>query len=578
MAVVTITDTTVDGSGTAPDAPTSLTTEKEWDGVRLHWSNPPQRDVDYIEIWRNTSITFAGGSGAQMIAQVKGNDYMDHSLETGDRYYWIRATSTTGLSSVYHPLSSANGVLGQADQVDTTGAVNKDMLQYNSATNTWMPGNTLRDGTRLAGAIEATQDTSFTFAPPVITSISGNNGFDISSSIGGTIGYGAQCSLTHVFGDTLASSSSSAAFAFKTANGTSATTGTNPITGAANTGPTAVVNNNTLGSINFNGYGTTDYVQQIASRNQGGGLNALHSLQIQPYAKETFADALTSVTPTGVTRTPVTMTSIVITGAKGQFSCASTTLGIGQAVQITGTFGGTGSISGYVSGNIYYVIATNGSTTFTLSDTKNGNPITTTAGTPSGLTVTRNIVTFTYTALSAAPFSANALIQVSGITGLTDGSYVVVSSNTTTTIIGAVTTSVSLGGTPLLSIRDVTATGTGFRIRGFATATKLTAANRINFIDISAATSTHRSDTFTFQQGSSTTNHLVLDTSKATFTKPVVFPAYTVANLTGASPTLVGAVGWQVAVSDSPTYAGRMAYWCTTATAGWRYIDDNTAV
>lgn len=575
MAVVTITDTTVDGQGTPPDAPTGLTTETEWDGVRLHWTNPTQRDVDYIEIWRATTNNRAS---ATMVAQVKGNDYVDHSLETGTRYYWLRSISTTGVYSTdYHPASATGGVSGIPDQVDPTGAVDKDVLQYNSATNTWTRGS-LRDGTRLAGAIEATQDTSFTFAPPVITSISGNNGFDISSSIGGTIGYGAQCSLTHVFGDTLASSNSSAAFAFKTANGTSATSGTNPITGAANTGPTAVVNNNTLGSINFNGYATTDYAQQIASRNQGGGLNALHSLQIQPYAKETFADAITNVTPTGVTRTAVTMTSIVITGTKGQFSCASTTLGIGQAVQITGTFGGTGSISGYASGNIYYIIATNGSTTFTLSDTKNGNPITTTTGTPSGITVTRNIVTFTYTALSAAPFSANALIQVSGITGLTDGTYVVVSSSTTQTIIGAVTTSVSLGGTPLLSIRDVTATGTGFRIRGFATATKLTAANRINFIDISAATSTHRSDTFTFQQGSSTTNHLVLDTSKATFTKPVVFPAYTVANLTGASPTLVGAVGWQVAVSDSPTYAGRMAYWSTTATAGWRYIDDNTAV
>ena len=39
MAVVTITDTTVDGSGTAPDAPSSLVTETEWDGVRLHWTN-----------------------------------------------------------------------------------------------------------------------------------------------------------------------------------------------------------------------------------------------------------------------------------------------------------------------------------------------------------------------------------------------------------------------------------------------------------------------------------------------------------------------------------------------------------
>jgi len=128
MAVVTITDTTVDGSGTAPDAPTSLTTETEWDGVRLHWTNPSQRDVDYIEIWRNTSITFAG---AVMVAQVKGNDYMDHSLETGTRYYWIRATSTTGLSSAYLPLDSDNGIVGTPVPVaDVSAAVAGELLYY----------------------------------------------------------------------------------------------------------------------------------------------------------------------------------------------------------------------------------------------------------------------------------------------------------------------------------------------------------------------------------------------------------------------------------------------------------------
>jgi hypothetical protein len=83
--------------------------------------------------------------------------------------------------------------------------------------------------------------------------------------------------------------------------------------------------------------------------------------------------------------TAVTLSSVVI-GAGGTFTCAATTIRFGQKVTITGTNTGTGGITGYVSGNVYYVIATNGSTTFTLSATWNGTAIASTAGTPIGLT------------------------------------------------------------------------------------------------------------------------------------------------------------------------------------------------
>jgi len=83
--------------------------------------------------------------------------------------------------------------------------------------------------------------------------------------------------------------------------------------------------------------------------------------------------------------TSVTLSSVVI-GAGGTFTCAATTIRFGQKVTVTGTNTGTGSITGYVSGNVYYVITTNGSTTFTLSATWNGTAIASTAGTPLGLT------------------------------------------------------------------------------------------------------------------------------------------------------------------------------------------------
>jgi len=76
---------------------------------------------------------------------------------------------------------------------------------------------------------------------------------------------------------------------------------------------------------------------------------------------------------------------VAITSVTGDFSCTANTLVIGQPVQISGTFGGTGSIAGYVNSSNYYITATNGSTTFTLSTAPNGVPVTTTVGTPTGL-------------------------------------------------------------------------------------------------------------------------------------------------------------------------------------------------
>jgi hypothetical protein len=89
-----------------------------------------------------------------------------------------------------------------------------------------------------------------------------------------------------------------------------------------------------------------------------------------------------------------TLTGVIITGIAGQFSCtaSSVTLVIGQSLTLSGTYGGTGSITGYVNPTTYYIITTNGSTTFTLSTTAGGSGVVTTAGTPTGLTYTLSTV------------------------------------------------------------------------------------------------------------------------------------------------------------------------------------------
>ena len=95
------------------------------------------------------------------------------------------------------------------------------------------------------------------------------------------------------------------------------------------------------------------------------------------------------------------LASVAVTGTAGQFSCTATTnIAIGQSVVVTGTL--TGTATGIAAGT-YYVIATNTTSTFTLSATLGGPAITTTAGTTTGLT---------FTAYATLTFDAN--VSVSG--------------------------------------------------------------------------------------------------------------------------------------------------------------------
>ena len=108
---------------------------------------------------------------------------------------------------------------------------------------------------------------------------------------------------------------------------------------------------------------------------------------LQESSALTFNTTGNSLVLASGTQTGSTLSGVAITGTGGQFSCtaASPALVVGQLVTISGTLGGTGTITGYTNPTTYYISATNGSTTFTLLTTVNV-PIVTTAGTPTGLT------------------------------------------------------------------------------------------------------------------------------------------------------------------------------------------------
>jgi len=118
----------------------------------------------------------------------------------------------------------------------------------------------------------------------------------------------------------------------------------------------------------------------VATLNSQGTFNA-PIFQVGTYA--------TTAYPSGGPTT--VLSAFQITGTAGQCSCATTTLKVGGTVLINGAFTG-GSISGYTSGpTLYYIITTNGTTTFTLSTTSNGSGVTTTTGTPAGATFTTTL-------------------------------------------------------------------------------------------------------------------------------------------------------------------------------------------
>jgi hypothetical protein len=102
----------------------------------------------------------------------------------------------------------------------------------------------------------------------------------------------------------------------------------------------------------------------------------------------------TIVTAASPVASPATLSGVAIGGTAGQFTCTATTLVVGSRITITGTLGGTGTITGYATGTTYQVSAITGSgssvTGFTLVTTA-GSAIVTTAGTPTGLTYTAYI-------------------------------------------------------------------------------------------------------------------------------------------------------------------------------------------
>lgn len=138
----------------------------------------------------------------------------------------------------------------------------------------------------------------------------------------------------------------------------------------------------------------------------------------------------------------------VITSTSGDFSCdaLSAALVVGQPVTISEAFS-SGSITSpaYVSGTTYYIIGTPTTSTFQLSDTVDGSPITTTlsSGVINGITITVGSAGTGY----AADDTVKILGTQLGGTSPANDLLITISSVTS----GAVTTTTPTSGTPIVS-------------------------------------------------------------------------------------------------------------------------------
>jgi hypothetical protein len=107
-------------------------------------------------------------------------------------------------------------------------------------------------------------------------------------------------------------------------------------------------------------------------------------------------DVPRGVSVTTATAAAATLSSVVIAGTGGQITFTSQSgLVTGQRLTISGTLGGTGTITGYTNPTTYILTAVT-ATSATLTTTA-GAAVVTTAGTPTGLTYTLGVAPVTVT-------------------------------------------------------------------------------------------------------------------------------------------------------------------------------------
>jgi hypothetical protein len=185
--------------------------------------------------------------------------------------------------------------------------------------------------------------------------------------------------------------------------------------------PTSGVNTST-DTISYTAHGR---VAGDALKYQDGGSTAATGLTDNTTYYVAIAGRTANAFKVKAANTSVTLAGVAISGTGGQFTNTAAALAVGDRVTITGTLGGTGSITGYATGNVYKVSAITGTspnvTGFTLT-TEAGSALTTTTGTPTGLTYTaETVVDISGTGNNAQYFEISAGTTATAVAALGGG-------------------------------------------------------------------------------------------------------------------------------------------------------------
>jgi len=467
--------------------------------------------------------------------------------------------------------------------LQTAGGVNAGTITMASGTNgniTLAPNGTgvvssgltrVATASRVLGQMYGTQSTTWT--PPATgqTTMTGQNGFYASSSSGGANGYGSTIQSRYYSGDTTLGTSTTATLVGGSATGT-------------NAAPGALANGQVLVSLNADAYATTGWAGTIATGTQTPTGIAIVPAQLQFYSREAFADNGTNVTAGGTgmrvrlfnaatTYTAANRVSIIDhTTTTATYKAATFNI---QPAASTSNYAVFSTATGSINQDTFTLKNNAATTTYaTFNSTSaalNGDTVNlnNTAGTtniasftPSGSTITATgpIIMARTSAVAASPSGQILRLSRTDVAGPTDGD--------------GIDFRLSVGGTSTNS--------------NFARFTGVYRSSGLNEIGMSVSTDSFSADSdqvyiataestkiqATPSGGGAVSTILTVDAAKITAAVPFKFPTYTIA----AAGAITGALGWQISISDSPIATGRMAYWTTTATAGWRYVDTNLAI
>jgi hypothetical protein len=101
----------------------------------------------------------------------------------------------------------------------------------------------------------------------------------------------------------------------------------------------------------------------------------------------------------------VTINNVAVANTAGWFTANATTFTTGQIVNVSGTLTGNATITGYTNPTTYYVVATDGTTTFQLAASEGAANIVTAAGNTRGLTFSDVVSTVVKSGADGVTFS-----------------------------------------------------------------------------------------------------------------------------------------------------------------------------